>query len=244
VLANPPKKLNLRHRLDSQAPFVRMLWQPFSTFCSAGILPAAFARRPRRLSSRGRRGDRGICFWSFCSAGILPAFRSPEAFFWSNVSNLSTCAKCLRNSRRISTSIFRDLKLIRINTYRKMIVCIPPLWSRRCFCGSPSGRFIRRPSESWHIAPRLARLRPGPREAVITRSPLPRAKVLAANVMVRSFAAPAKSSGAFARQQGGPRDPLFGLLPAISLESALAKNRAVTHVQSALPKQRSLTLLK
>ena len=221
VLANPPKKLNLRHRLDSQAPFVRMLWRPFSTFCSAGILSAlqdaviTSERRHGCVLARGRNGERGICF----SFGISNPFG-------------------------ISTSIFKDLKLLRINTCRKIIVCIRPLWSSRCFCGSPSGRFIRRPNESCHIAPSLPRLRPEPREAIITTSPL-RAKVLAANVMdIRSFAAPAKSSGAFARQQSGPRDVLFGQISAISLESALAKNHVVTHVQSALAKQKSLTLLK
>jgi hypothetical protein len=86
VFANPPKKLNLRHRLDSQGPLFRMQWHPVSTFCSAPI---------------------------------LPAFRSSEVFFWSNVRNLNTCPKCPRNSRRISTSIFKDLKLLRINTCRK-----------------------------------------------------------------------------------------------------------------------------
>ncbi len=37
------------------------------------MFPKKSNHRPRRLSSRGRRGDRGICFWFFRSAGFQPA---------------------------------------------------------------------------------------------------------------------------------------------------------------------------
>ena len=82
------KKITLQRSPSFQPPLFRMEWHPFSTFCSAGI---------------------------------LPAFRSPEAFWGANVRNLNTCAKRTRNSRRINTSILKDLNMPGISTYTKII---------------------------------------------------------------------------------------------------------------------------
>jgi hypothetical protein len=70
----------------------------------------------------------------------------PQAFFSSsdkilsasqaqhaNLRNFNTCTNCVRNSRRISTSVLQDLKLLRISTYRNKTLSQQnfrvPLWS-------------------------------------------------------------------------------------------------------------------
>ena len=195
----PLEKLALPERTNSQRLVFRMERQPFSTSSSAlsfrgerqsqeAIVPGAAVRRAVITSAEAR----GICFSGRCLT--RPCL---------NPCRISTCAKRTRNSRRISTSIFKDLKLLKINTYTKIIarvgVLFPPL-------EDPDIR-----SEPIRMYPRV---RSSP-EMVSSRVPL-----------------------------FGTRDLLSGPFWAFSLESALAKNSAVTHVQSALPKQRSLTLLK
>ena len=109
------KKITFRRSPNFQPPVFRMEWHPFSTFCSAGI---------------------------------LPAFRSPEAFWGSNVRNLNTCAKRTRNSRRISTSILKDLNMPGISTYTKIIS------AEVCSSGRTAHLFSSGRPEVFHLAGR------------------------------------------------------------------------------------------
>jgi hypothetical protein len=109
------KKITLQRSPNFHPPVFRMEWHPFSTFCSAGI---------------------------------LPAFRSPEAFWGSNVRNLNTCAERTRNSRRITTSILKDLNMPGISTYTKIIS------AEGCSSGRTAHLFSSGRPEVFHLAGR------------------------------------------------------------------------------------------
>ena len=96
---------------------------PASVLFSLALAPTGADPQSRRMSSRGRRGKSSAhrIFW-FRDRGALFASRMPLRGIWSwcpKPCSMSTCAESVRNSRRISTSNSRYLKLFRMNTCEK-----------------------------------------------------------------------------------------------------------------------------
>jgi hypothetical protein len=127
------RKITLQRSPNFQPLVFRMEWHPFSTFCSAGI---------------------------------LPAFRSPEAFWGSNARNLNTWGERTRNSRRISTSILKDLNIPGISTYTKIIN--PEV----CSSGRTAHLFSSGRPEVFHLAGRSCCFLPDFQLSTVNSRPL------------------------------------------------------------------------
>jgi hypothetical protein len=170
------------------------------------VLPALTCPDLSPIGEERRSLPKGV------SKGILRAFRSPEAFWGSNVRNLNTCAKRTRNSRRISTSILKDLNMPGISTYTKIINAAV------CSSGRTAHLFSSGGPEVFHLAGR-------------SRAPLSercRHEVASSRESHPPFRLADQELRALTKSTEGSA---FRPIPAISLQSALLKQRTLSRLK-------------